>query len=185
MPTIFFSSDAVQQDDPNLPVPTEFLNSLTPSGMPPHKLELKKNIVVMLLRNLQAGPKEGLRNGTRLMVKGFGTRVVECEVLSGSSSGSTVFLPRIPFHLRDSEFPFVMVRKQFPIRPCFAMTINKAQGQTLAMVGLYLPRPVFAHGQLYVAFSRVRRKSSIKVCLGEDEDSQSGLTPNIVYHSIL
>jgi hypothetical protein len=185
VPTIFFSSDAVQQDDPNLPVPTEFLNSLTPSGMPPHKLELKKNIVVMLLRNLQAGPKEGLRNGTRLMVKGFGTRVVECEVLSGSSRGSTVFLPRIPFHLRDSEFPFVMVRKQFPIRPCFAMTINKAQGQTLAMVGLYLPRPVFAHGQLYVAFSRVRRKSSIKVCLGEDEDSQSGLTPNIVYHSIL
>ena len=111
--------------------------------------------------------------------------MVEAEVLTGSNKGTTVFLPRIPFHLRDSNFPFVMVRKQFPIRPCFAMTINKAQGQTLDMVGLYLPRPLFTHGQLYVAFSPVRRKSAIMVCLGEEDDSTKGLTPNIVFHSII
>ena len=183
--TTFYSSDTVEGDDLNIPVPTEFLNSLTPAGMPPHKLTLKKNIVVMLLRNLQAGPKEGLRNGTRMLVKAFGKRMVECEVLTGGSKGSPVFLPRIPFHLRESDFPFVMVRKQFPVRPCFSMTINKAQGQTLDMVGLYLNRPVFTHGQLYVAFSRVRRQEAIKVCLGDDEDSEKGLTPNIVFHSML
>ncbi len=181
----FFSSDSVQDREQNLPVPVEFLNTLTPSGMPPHQLILKINIVVMLLRNLQAGPKEGLRNGTRMLIKAFGTKMIECEVLTGSSKGITVFLPRIPFHLRDSDLPFTMIRKQFPIRPCFAMTINKAQGQTLDMVGLYLERPVFTHGQLYVAFSRVRRENAIVVCLGQDQDSTSGCTPNIVYHSIL
>ena len=34
------------------------------------------------------------------------------------------------------------------------MTINKSRGQTLNRVGLYLPEPCFAHGQLYVVFSR-------------------------------
>ena len=33
------------------------------------------------------------------------------------------------------------------------MTVNKAQGQTFERVGIYLPSPVFSHGQLYVAFS--------------------------------
>nr|CAD1844173.1 unnamed protein product [Ananas comosus var. bracteatus] len=29
------------------------------------------------------------------------------------------------------------------------MTINKSKGQTLERVGIYLPKPVFSHGQLY------------------------------------
>jgi len=38
--------------------------------------------------------------------------------------------------------PFKFQRRQFPISLCFAMTINKSQGQTLSRVGLYLPQPV-------------------------------------------
>ena len=68
----------------------------------------------------------------------------------------------------DSKLPFDFKRKQFPVRPAFAMTINKSQGQTLQYVGLYLPDPVFSHGQLYVAFSRVAGFDKITVYLPED-----------------
>lgn len=187
----YFSADRVEEDNGDLSIPLEYLNSLTPSGMPPHQLTLKLNMVVMLLRNLQAGPSEGLRNGTRLLIKSLGERMLEAEILTGTSKGTTVFLPRMPFYLRDSEFPFTMIRKQFPIRPCFSMTINKAQGQTLDKVGIYLPNPVFTHGQLYVAFSRVRNKDAIAICLDhpiiyqQSSNDSNYYTHNIVFHSIL
>ncbi|UYV73536.1 hypothetical protein LAZ67_10004017 [Cordylochernes scorpioides] len=58
-----------------------------------------------------------------------------------------------------------MKRRQFPVKPAFVMTINKAQGKTLKRVGIYLPEPVFGHGQLYVAFSRVQHSSDVKIMI--------------------
>jgi hypothetical protein len=43
------------------------------------------------------------------------------------------------------------------------MTINKAQGQTLEFAGIQLETQPFAHGQLYVAMSRVGSPDNIKV----------------------
>ncbi|DBA01462.1 TPA: hypothetical protein N0F65_005581 [Lagenidium giganteum] len=70
-------------------------------------------------------------------------------------------LSRIP--ICPTSLPFNFKRRQFPVRPAFAITINKFQGQTLAVVGLYLPQSVFAHGQLYVADSRVSIASRLKI----------------------
>ena len=49
------------------------------------------------------------------------------------------------------------------------MTINKAQGQTLQRVGVYLPDPCFTHGQLYVAASRVGLPSRIRFAVACDD----------------
>jgi ATP-dependent DNA helicase PIF1 len=54
-------------------------------------------------------------------------------------------------------------REQFSIRLSFAMTINKAQGQTIPNVGIFLSNAVFSHGQLYVALSRATAKQNVKV----------------------
>uniref|UniRef100_A0A8I6WTA3 ATP-dependent DNA helicase n=1 Tax=Hordeum vulgare subsp. vulgare TaxID=112509 RepID=A0A8I6WTA3_HORVV len=63
-------------------------------------------------------------------------------------------------------FPFSFKRKLFPVRLSFAMTIKKSQGQTIPNVGVYLPKPVFSHGQLYVALSRATVTANIKVLAG-------------------
>ena len=155
--------------------------------MPPHQLTLKPNIVVMLLWNLQAEPRQGLRNQIRILIKVLGSYMIECEVLTESRKRTVtvVFLPCITHKLCDSDFPFTVIRNQFLIRPCFSITIKKSPGQTLEMESLYLRKPAFIPGQLYVSFSHVCHKTAIVVCLSDDDDNQKGCTSNIAYLSIL
>jgi ATP-dependent DNA helicase PIF1 len=69
-------------------------------------------------------------------------------------------------------FPFQFKRKQFPVRLSFAMTVNKAQGQTIPNAGIYLPEPVFSHGQLYVALSRSTARKNVKILVITDVDNK-------------
>ena len=82
----------------------------------------------------------------------------------------------------EGDFPFILTRKQFPIRLCFAMTVNKSQGQTLEVVGVDLRTPAFSHGQLYVALSRVTDVRKLLVLYQPDCDRT---TDNIVYTEVL
>ncbi|WVZ94329.1 hypothetical protein U9M48_040234 [Paspalum notatum var. saurae] len=142
-------------DDPHNYYPPEFLNTLTPNGLPPHILKLKIGCPIILLRNID--PVNGLCNGTRLVVCGFQRNSIDAEIVLGQHAGKRIFLPCIPLCPSDDEM------KQFPVRLSFAMTVNKAQGQTIPNVGVYLPEPVFSHGQLYVALSRATARSNIKI----------------------
>jgi hypothetical protein len=101
--------------------------------------------------------------------------------MTGPHIGSRVFIPWITLTPSDTNLPFVLKRRQFPIRVAFSMTINKSQGQTLNRVGLYLPQPVFSHGQLYVALSRITLYQCIKILINGDQKCQ---TKNVVYSEI-
>merc|ERR1711867_54997 len=67
----------------------------------------------------------------------------------------TVAISRISLRPTEKEYPFEWSRRQFPVRVAFATTINKAQGDSLKKIGVWLKQPVFGHGQFYVAPSRV------------------------------
>ena len=65
------------------------------------------------------------------------------------------------------------------------MTINKSQGQSLKIVGVFLKEQVFSHGQLYVALSRVTLKNGLKIISLDHEGKPSCYAKNIVYKDII
>ncbi|XP_035845744.1 uncharacterized protein LOC118492079 [Helianthus annuus] len=158
------------------------LNALKISGLPNHRLVLKVGVPVMLLRNIDQ--QNGLCNGTRLQVTFLGKRVIEAEVISGGNIGTRVFIPRISMVPSDKKIPFQFQRRQFPLTVCFAMTINKSQGHSLSRVGLYLKDPVFTHGQLYVALSRVKSRQGVKILSFDCDGKPTAKTSNVVYKEI-
>ncbi|OWZ13720.1 LOW QUALITY PROTEIN: Helitron helicase [Phytophthora megakarya] len=151
----------------------EFLNSLNFSGFPSHNIVLRVGTPIIKIRNLNSDA--GLCNETILRVVSLRARSIEATVMSGPAKRNTVLIPRIIFYTEDDDkgFPFNLKCKEFPVVPAFAMTINKAQGQSSHHIGIYLESPVFAH---------VTSQKAIKVAVGSEMIDVDGRvhTKNIV-----
>ncbi|XP_072054157.1 uncharacterized protein [Arachis hypogaea] len=134
---------------------SEFLNGLKSSGLPNHEIKLK-----------------------------LGKRIIEAKVITGNNAGQKVFIPRMNLSPSDHRIPFKFNRRQFPIMVSYAMTINKSQGQSLSNVSLLLRKPVFSHGQLYVALSRVTTRQGLKILISNEAGKESTVTDNVVYNKV-
>ena len=189
-----FDQQVTDENEEDLDVPIESIHNLLPNGLPPHELKLKLGTIVMILRNLSS--YNGIVNGTRGIVTGLHDDLLQLLIVSGKMKGEFLMLNRFEF-LHDSSDERLALRfrrRQFPIRPAFAMTINKCQGQTLKRVGIFLDQPIFSHGQLYVAFSRVPNFDALRVLLrpsvvqGMKElgrGEYAYITDNVVYPEVL
>ena len=164
------------------------LNNKSISGVPPHELNLKLGCIVILMRNLSV--ENGLTNGTRLRLIGFGDNELQCTILTNNGHvGDIISIGERNFDVsvEQSGLRVSFSRVQYPVCLAFAITIHRSQGQTFDKVGIYLENPVFTHGQLYVAMSRGRNADQLKVFIlsNSDDDKVRNRTLNIVWPEIL
>lgn len=181
-PGDYYDYLCIDESDPSkdFPISPEILNSLKCPSMPTHKLRLKSECMLMLLRNMNV--REGLCNGTRLQLIQAGKHVLQCLIRSGDKIGQMTFIPRITL-IEDKKFPFILRRHQFPVKHAFAFTINKSQSQTFEKIGIDYCEEPFTHGQTYVALSRVRSWSGIKIKLNKENKEKK--IKNIVWQETL
>ena len=99
--------------------------------------------------------------------------VIEATILKGKYKGEDVLIPRIPIIPNDMSFD--LKRLQF----VFAMSINTSQGQSLSVCGINLENPCFSYGQLYVAYSRIGKPSTLFIYVPGKK------TNNVVYQKAL
>lgn len=166
----------------HLQYPQELLNSMdTVSSMLDYLIKLKKGFIVMLLRNVR--PSQGHVNVTRYIVVDMRDNILFLRAVSGTYKGESFVLPRINCAPRTEDFPIPgFGRCQFTVRVCFAMTINKAQGQSVSgKLGLDFSYPCFSHGQIYVALSRKTNPKALFV-LAESGKRKS---KNLVFTEVI
>uniref|UniRef100_A0A0L8HAK1 ATP-dependent DNA helicase n=2 Tax=Octopus bimaculoides TaxID=37653 RepID=A0A0L8HAK1_OCTBM len=105
--TVYKSVDTIPNQDEVVDYPTKVLNSLEPSGVPPHILTLKVGSPVMLIRNLNPPT---LYNGTRLVITKLLPYVTEATTMTVCGKGQDIFIPQIPLVPSAADLPFTFCR---------------------------------------------------------------------------
>ena len=124
----FYSIDSIEQnrEEENYIklLLAELLWIFNPSSLPPLKLSLKVGVPIILLQNLY--PKEGLYNGTYIVITRIGRRYIKTQVLSGTLYNQLQLLPYVKLTSIEGELLFIITRQQFLIQLYFTITINKS-----------------------------------------------------------
>lgn len=131
-----------------------------------------------MLRNFSID--RGLVKNARVVITHLGRHLIAVKkLLQDGITTEEILLPRISF---TASLPsgHTLLRKQFPLTLAY-VTFNSCQGLTLDRLGADLTQPVFSHGQLYTALSRVRRREHSLILLPTDEP----YTTNVTYNELL
>ena len=115
-----------------------------------------------------------------LSITKLSANTIEARISHGRYVGHDIIIPRIPLIPSNSTLPFEFRCLRFPVVLCFAMTINKSQGQTFKAVGIDLTNESFTHGMLYVALPRVGSPNCLTLLVREGFK-----TRNVVYNEVL
>ena len=125
-PIVLHSADALTEEDHGATT-VDVLNSQNYPNFPRHELRLKPGMPLMITINLS--PADGLCNGTRVIFQRLGGTaahgVLVCTLATGPRRGEVVLIPRVCLSADRERYGFRWTRLQFPVRLCFAMTINK------------------------------------------------------------
>ena len=181
---MFYSADSIKEDSdaPEDELRADFLAVLTHTGVPPHLLRLKRGCVCSIMRNLSV--RKGLVKNARVIVHSLHRLFVQVQVINNrdGSLGTVHCIPRIRFEFNPPYSSWTIRRLQFPLRLAYACTFNGCVGLTLDKAVLDQRSPVFAHGQLYTALSRVRSREDCRVLFNEGDGPE---TENVVYRELL
>jgi hypothetical protein len=155
---------------------------------------LAEGDIVFLMRTLDKRRK--LTNNTRLLILDIKARFIKVQTLGDHPLAQTHLIPRITFSFKMHRRKALTIdRLQFPLRLAYAMTLNRAQGQTLDKVRVdgtsrllrkHDCHGAFTHGQCNVAISRVRRREDIAILVDEHNivtDAKTGVGPANVLRS--
>lgn len=123
----------------------------------PRTLELKEGCRVMLLKNLDV--KAELANGSCGTVTKLKNDYIEIQFDCGIKRAVSIEeyeLTRVMNHRQTGASKRKIVRKQYPLRLAYGITIHKSQGMTFDELVVHCDK-IFAEGQAYVALSRTRK----------------------------
>ena len=167
----------------------QFLNSINDPSAPTHEIELKVNDYCFLTATIAI--RDGATNNSKVQILHFYRYGILVRLLSNNQR---YIITRKHFKIevksrRRNVISFTLLRRQYPLRLCYAMTFNKSQGQTLNRVSIDLRFHVFTHGQLYVALGRATKRSDVLALITADNvsllDPSVMLTTNVVHQILL
>ncbi len=124
--------------------------------MSPQTLQLTEGAMVMCTKN---NYEAGFANGTLGRIIGFDSSSL--YPIIETTSGKEITIEPASWSIQDNGKVLAEL-EQIPLRLAWAITIHKSQGMSLDAAEIDLSRS-FAYGQGYVALSRVRTLSGLKV----------------------
>ena len=134
-------------------LPVEFLVSLNSAELFSAIFEFKIRASVMLLWNMHFQIE--LCNNTCIIITHFHCLCIEAFILFKQFANQRHILYRINFIMQEDDYSWIIIRKQFSVCLCFAIIINKSQGQFFSVIDLNIQHQCFLHDQLYMALSQI------------------------------